>query len=678
MSEFNFFLNIDDCLNISNFEMFFYQLQAEHKFYVADAAFQADQGERSLNTALKGVKNYIGQSSFMIRDYRLIFGIRQPYRKIQSWKDTVLYRLLKIYYGLLDAQIYIKTKDQADKNVTVIMLYDVENTYDEREIPDEITDTTRDIPVLMEYLGVQWDNDSLADETAIAEAMLEACSNEQKRSARKTDEITRRFVRDYYNWMISNDLSEDDRTELPAGTLTDREVFSASQEMESKINNKVYNLNTFIRDWCIGQYCVFTKTVSSDTRDHRLALLSIVDYITTGLVTDENEKYTNENLKQKARSNWAAARNDREIGFKYGKMMQQYEIRMRERLLEMEKTAQNSVGTPPTEIEDPPSIIEDFDGGAYVDTIESCLQNYRMNGLSSSQYSASMWESTEQELKELTSRMERSLEDYSERLSSHYKHELDCRRMKKKQKAGDNEVYSAERIDEKLRVVWHKKTDLLKELEKQRMSPVVQYQDQLNISSAVLECGQKMRFYAARRKHNTLLNFLQLLMISGGIVLLHHFLLQESLIENAWNLLSFGICAGSAFSLCLMTFRLPDIYYRRQMKKELQKLEDELKSYMHSYEERAKNFEDYINTINALDVLNVYSEELTEMEKRTRKKNRMMLWHKERVEGHMNKCAFFRLIYEIAQEEEAGNRQTVELDLEKDVIHNRFYWPQSC
>ena len=675
MSDFNFFLNIDDCLNISNFDMFFYKLQSERKFYVVDAAFQDDQGEKSLDNALKGVKNYIGQSSFPIRDYRLIFGMRQPYRKNTEWKDTVLYRLLKIYYGLLNAQIYIKTKDQTDKNVTVILLYDVENTYEERDIPDEITDNTRDIPVLMRHLGVKWDDESLKDEMAVAEAMLAACTNAQKGSGERTDRITRKFVREYYSWMKDNALDEFEKPEVPIVEFGDREVLSAAQMEESRVYNKVFNLNTFINR-CIGQYCVFTKTVSSDTRDHRLALLGIVDYITTGLVTDEGEEYTNENLKQKARSNWAAARNDREIGSKYGRMMQRYETRMRERLMEMEKRSRTVTGEPPTEIVDPPRITEEFAGGTYKENIESCLKNFRVNGLPSSRRSASAWASAEQELKELTGRMEQSLEDYSERLSSRYKRELDRRKIEKKQKIKDTGVYNTERIEDKLHRVQRKKQDMLEELEKQHMSPAVRYQDQLNVDAAIRECGQKMRFYAARRRHITLLNFLQLLAAAGGMVLVHHFLLQESLMENAWNVLAFAVCAGAAFVLCLMTFSLPAMHYRGQMRKALSKLEGELESYMHGYVERAKNFENYINIINTLDVMNVYAEELEEMKRRTHMENRMMLWHKERVEVHMNKCAFFRLIYEAVPEEKAKDMRSVELDFHKDVIHNPFYWPQ--
>ena len=121
MNEFNFYKNVDECLNMSNFEMFFYKLQNEDRFYVAEASSNdgAGKGEgvsgtQSIQAALYGIKNYIGQSSVMIHDYRLIFGVRQIYKKTVPWKETVLYRLLKIHYCMQNARLFIKTKDRAD------------------------------------------------------------------------------------------------------------------------------------------------------------------------------------------------------------------------------------------------------------------------------------------------------------------------------------------------------------------------------------------------------------------------------------------------------------------------------------------------------------------------------------------------------------------------------------
>ena len=39
MGSFNFYINVDQCLNMSNFDMFFYKLQSERKFHLSNAQF---------------------------------------------------------------------------------------------------------------------------------------------------------------------------------------------------------------------------------------------------------------------------------------------------------------------------------------------------------------------------------------------------------------------------------------------------------------------------------------------------------------------------------------------------------------------------------------------------------------------------------------------------------------
>ena len=81
MSNFNFYINVDQCLNMSNFEMFFYKLQSEHKFHLSNVQFFEDEGEQSLKKAFYEIRNYIDKSSFFVRDYRLIFGMRENRKK---------------------------------------------------------------------------------------------------------------------------------------------------------------------------------------------------------------------------------------------------------------------------------------------------------------------------------------------------------------------------------------------------------------------------------------------------------------------------------------------------------------------------------------------------------------------------------------------------------------------
>ena len=669
MNEFNFYINVDECLNMSNFEMFFYKLQNEKKFYVVEASFHDEAGSGSIQSALYRIKNYIGQSSFLIRDYRLIFGVRQQYKKAVSWKETVLYRLLKIHYSMQDARLYIKTKDRVDKNVTVILLYDVENTLDEKNIPDEITDNTSDIPALMEFLGVDWgESGTLPSERSIVEEMVQ-------KAKQKKDPVTLQFVLEFNRWYTENKLYEKDeakQTYLPSP----KNGIIKSEEETAKVAryNNIYNVVNFISR-TVGAYCVFTKTISSNTGDHRLALLGIVDYITTGLagVPEGDTGYSrNERLKSLARESWKNAKDDKVIWEKYGGMMAEYEGRMISRQREMSGRMANSGDKLVYNTDNPTRLTCEYNAMKYEEKITEKLDEYeksigRFGGMKS-------WESTEKELKAMLGKLEESLAEYSETISAMYKREIRQRNDERKVKKEDSKIYDTDQVDEMIQSVGRKKQALLEELKKQKMAPHVQYQDQLNVDHAIKSCSTEINYYMKRRKQITLANFLVLFLTAGVFVLASHLLLQESLLVETWNLAGAAFSAVFALVFMLFAWGAPEIYFRGKMSESLERLKSELITYTRGYAEIARNYEEYMNIINAIDVMNHYLQELGNIRSYCNSENRKYLWHKEAIQRHLQKCDFFRLLY---GEPSNGRKDAyIPLQLDKDVIRNPFYWPQ--
>ena len=677
MNEFNFYINVDECLNMSNFEMFFYKLQNEDKFYVVEASFNDDMdksertaGVSSIQSALYRIKNYIGQSSFLIRDYRLIFGVRQQYKKVVSWRETVLYRLLKIHYSMQDAKLFIKTKDRVDKNVTVILLYDVDNTLDEKNIPDEISDNTPDIPALMEFLGVDWgESGTLPAERDIVEAMRLAAQQ-------KKEPVTLQFVNDFYRWYMENELYESEN-ETKKRLPSPHRIPLRSKEEKDRINrfNNIYNIVTFISN-AVGAYCVFTKTISSNTGDHRLALLGIVDYITTGLVgvpeseTNDSAKVT---LKSLARENWKNAKDDKVIWEKYGKMMASYEGRMLSRQREMAGRVPTSGGRLIFNTDNPMRLSCEYDASQYEEQITNELDRYEKSLYRIS--SESSWEETENKLKAMLGELELSLEKYSETISAMYKREIRQRNEERKAKKEDKKIYDTAQLDDAIQTVSRRKQGLLEELKKQKMAPHVQYQDQLNVDQAIRKCSNEIRYYRKRRMQITAVNFLLLLLTAGVFVLISHLLLQESLFVESMNLAGAGASAAAALLFMLFSWAAPGIYYRNKMSESVNSLKAELITYTRGYTEIARNFEEYMNIINAIDVMNHYLEELGNMRDHCHSENRKYLWHKEAIGRHQKKCDFFRLLYKDPQY--SSEDADIPLNLETDVIHNPFYWPQS-
>ena len=432
---------------------------------------------------------------------------------------------------------------------------------------------------------------------------------------------------------------------------------------------------TFISN-AVGAYCVFTKTISSNTGDHRLALLGIVDYITTGLVgvpeseTNDSAKVT---LKSLARENWKNAKDDKVIWEKYGKMMASYEGRMLSRQREMAGRVPTSGGRLIFNTDNPMRLSCEYDASQYEEQITNELDRYEKSLYRIS--SESSWEETEDKLKAMLGELELSLEKYSETISAMYKREIRQRNEERKAKKEDKKIYDTAQLDDAIQTVSRRKQGLLEELKKQKMAPHVQYQDQLNVDQAIRKCSNEIRYYRKRRMQITAVNFLLLLLTAGVFVLISHLLLQESLFVESMNLAGAGASAAAALLFMLFSWAAPGIYYRNKMSESVNSLKAELITYTRGYTEIARNFEEYMNIINAIDVMNHYLEELGNMRDHCHSENRKYLWHKEAIGRHQKKCDFFRLLYKDPQY--SSEDADIPLNLETDVIHNPFYWPQS-
>lgn len=679
MDEFNFYINVDECLNMSNFEMFFYKLQNDNRFYVVEASFNDDAeknegitGISSIQSALYRIKNYIGQSSFLIHDYRLIFGVRQAYKRRVYWRETVLYRLLKIHYSMQNAGLSIK--DGADKNVTVILLYDINNIMDGLGIEDEITDFSKDLPALMEYLDVDWGKSGIIpSEEKIVTDMLHASGGLEGE-----DDVTVQFVQDLHSWYTEHKLYEEDEEEDLSFHDADGDLGNEEEKAEIERFNNISAIKSFV-DSNVGAYCVFTKKISKNTGDHRLALLGIVDYITTGLAgnpesdSDDGTKVT---LKSLARESWKNAKDDKVIWQKYGCMMEVYEQRMRRRLSEM------SGKVPPTNenlsfnTDGPERFTCTFDAAEYEKRITGVLEEYE-KGLYSLG-SEKPWTETESTLKAMLGKLEISLREFTENLSAKYKQEIrqrnDARNSDKDKK---KKIYNTDQLNEVIRSVTQTKQQLLEELQKQKMVPHVKYQDQLNVNNAIQTCSNEINYYIKRRLQITAANFLLLFLTAGMFVFVSHLILQESLLIDYVNLAGAGMSALITILFMLLAWGAPGIYYRKKMAESVKRLKKELITYTKGYSEIARNYEEYMNIINAIDVMNHYLSELEDMLNYCNSENRKYLWHKEAIGRHQQKCGFFKQLFRKYPINKEEAEKDIPLMLDTDAVHNPFYWPQT-
>ena len=141
---FRFFMNVDQCLNPSVFDMFFYQLEKQGDFHSDEVQLLGDGVEASLHSAVLDVRMYLDKFPFRVNDFQIVFAMRLPYRaKLGSWRDTLLYRLVWIWHELKQSHIYIGARERLETMgshaLSIITLYDA--------------DFNTEIPALVSYQG---------------------------------------------------------------------------------------------------------------------------------------------------------------------------------------------------------------------------------------------------------------------------------------------------------------------------------------------------------------------------------------------------------------------------------------------------------------------------------------------------------------------------------------------
>lgn len=686
MGNFNFYINVDQCLNMSNFDMFFYKLQSKQKFHLSNVQFFDDEGKHSLKSAFYEIRSYMDKMPFLVQDYRLIFGMRETLCREISWKETILYRLLKIYYGLRDANIYIKSRDAADKNVSVIMLYDTDFTVGSDNSNELKYNPVRDLALLMNYIGVEIQNELTEEE--IIDGFRTFFDSKEQEFCRDT--VTRRFAEEYIKWADRRGISkrrevETDIEKLLAVVEEEESRADSQRKTKRNVHNILYTLIMFTSE-CVGHYCVFTKEISKYSLDQNLlALLSIVDYITSDLHLEKEDGNlrTNKTLQEESRRNWERANNDTGIQQRYGMMIAEYKARLQIALSENTRRGGKFEGDISAPSYSSPERLHGSkelklkDKDIYKKEFDEILQQFLKDSINR-KTAESSWQKTYKNLKDKLESMDEELQLYARDISVKYKRQLEDRKIKKVYRDDIGENYSLEDVDKKIEFGKQQRIKLLDKLKKPQMNPSLTFQDQLNFEHTLEQCNLEVTFFVKCHKMVKLLNFFLLILIGGGIFFLHYIIMQGYLFSDVEKLSAFLLYIGAVFILFLTAWMAPYYYFKKKIKRTLEELKNKMKLFIDGYFKKKENFQDYINTINELDAVTSHIDRLQSIKESLSVASRRRLWHKVQIQEHLRKSGYFdSLLYSLDYFGDYRNRhKSVSLDEKQDVIHNRLYWPQ--
>lgn len=100
---FRFLINVDQCLNMSMYDIFFYKLKNEKKFRLEQLQ---DGSEEAFLKAFQNIHGCLKKSPGQFQEFQIIVTMRRPLQTQQSsWEASLLCLLLQLRQGLLDAQI---------------------------------------------------------------------------------------------------------------------------------------------------------------------------------------------------------------------------------------------------------------------------------------------------------------------------------------------------------------------------------------------------------------------------------------------------------------------------------------------------------------------------------------------------------------------------------------------
>ncbi len=680
---FRFFVNIDQCLNMNNFDFFFYKKRAQHEFHVIDDVFIGEGTGLPFTRAAADIRQQIDKSTktpHPIGDYQIIIAMRgdTDYTATEVWRETLLSRLLDIDFYRRRANICIWHGGAEDVAVNLIMLYEA-NVIANIELfsANYMSDSRlgRDCRLMLREIGVPEGKDN--DLSCLRECWsryVDAHREELEAGARFPDGSYANPLYVFFNNLLTQYEDDEKNRGTSDGTIS---TFQALKEV-------------------LNGYQVFELITQRNNLDVDInALLRIVEFSTTDFTTRMGAERV-ASLSEKCRNHWdevKAMPND-VIRRRYGKLLYFYRMTLEEFVNRQTVAAADGVSPPPLpECEIPgkeeitvknSSFENDLGAHDAQANPKDELETFRRK-FSPSDDLMSRWESTSEQLEKSITAIDDSLKAYADQIGDIYKKVIGKRKEEEDAWCKQTFLEGPDTKDE-IAQLTAAEGEMLTTLGLPQMTPRLQFQDQLNMKTALDQENEYITQYIKCIESVRTRSFLLLLVLLLGIVALHFFVLQPynfSAGETLVYSLLYLLCVGG---LMFFAWRLPLNHYKRKIFQHLDQLEEQMDTYISGFFERARQFRTYINTLNRLDFVERHLKLRQEAVRTARRIVSAKSWHRNQAEAHLQRLQFFNgliALYQPSQDEIDTYHQmsgTPKPEITKDHVDDVFqcslYWPQ--
>lgn len=670
---FRFLINVDQCLNMSHFDIFFYKLESRHKYHLNQVRLFGNSAGTTLRNAAVDIRMYLDKYPYHVGDCQITVAMRSQFRKrTDVWEETMLYRLLQLNLELRRARIYINSRERMEKALNLIMLYDADFAAELPQLGDYMSGGRfRDDCVLMlqtmgfagEYAGQEE-----------LEGILDAYRAGENFDPAAADTLER--------FLKTRDAHDD-------VLLQDEET--AAVECSGKIS-VLAELMPFIKDQ-LANFQVFEAQIDrNNRRQNILALLRVVEFVNMSVerpaeVDDTKSVIT---LSQRCAQNWKTIWSDPNLEQRYANMLRRYQHRLHLAADDLERSGVISASAQKLPEEKIPeenaivstdNIFSNPDPNKQGSDLRKILDGF-LRGSFSIKTVRSEWSAVYKRIKGALERMDHELKVYAEGLSRQYAVILEER--KRDTVAWKNNYYTAEKDTENdIHRLEYEREQLLQKLKSPHMNPSLNFQDQLNMENSLEQGNLNIEFLLNCLSTVTAANFLGLVGLCALLCFLHYTVLQPYALQGVNTLMYYLLYLAAVLVLMLLCWALPYQHFRKKLKACIRSLQRDMDTYISGYFKKAEYFCEYINLLNRLDYINRYHRLLLKAYDASHRLSQGYLWHKVQVREHLAKLQFFQGLIDIGEdtkEDAADHKQSlpnVEGERVSDVIDSPIYWPQA-
>lgn len=678
---FRFLINIDKCLNMSVFDIFFYKLECNHCFSLYEVQSFSPE---TLRTAANSIRMYMKKYPYHVANFRIIVTMRCEYlAKTVSFNNTLLFRILQIKHALNTARIHIGADEVTERALNLIMLYDTD-TQSSSSDPDDYLTSTRlsdDLTGLLYEIGVN----KCETPEDLRQCLQGICDSPNSVWDPSIVSMLQVFLQG--NNIDSLGIVEDE---------SDMD-FAEAGEIESFFSKVRTCFLGFLREE-LAACQVFEKVI--DRNNQRLltrSFLRLVNFINADVTMSDASvggSHDTQSLSTKCRSAWNRIweLDNNTIEKRYVQVLHSYRVRLERasKDLDFRDVSGTSDGSdqkiPSYEIPKEDAIVCE-QSQYYTDhkyrPLETQNKHYRTFVLKRLTPGKVLdeWEKIYSSMKEDLRRMETDLQDYSKALSNLYKKEIESRRKDTETWSESKWKIGIEAGKQKEEEIDRDRTERMKRLADPGVGLTGKFQDELNMENALENANQEIRFSVQCMKAVTFTSFLGLALLVFGIGILHGLLLQPYVFSSGETAVLFLLYFAILFVLLFVCWKIPYFHYLRRMESCKKTLQKQFELYGRGYQDQADSFRVYVNLLNQIDYINRYSKFLHGAVESSRRISKGYAWHRVQINAHLKKLKFFEGLISIADGSADVDSASCMIDelcrnTVHDVVDCKLYWPE--